>query len=236
MSHDRGMSIRRALVVAAAIAVPVSAVVVGGEIAGAANPRLGTGPAKHDSINCKAMGGTLSFSRPLKTAGYTTGASEVTTVRASLVSCTVAGPYHVIVKGGLVTGTLTSNPPSSTHPVGECVTGSTDETGALSTAWNPPPYLNAYPSVVHVKSVHVGTHAGYATFTIPGSVANAPTAGGSFAGPANTGAFDRLVAQTVLKVAGAGGIQAKCATTAGISSLAIHTETAPVVDPISLNS
>ena len=95
--------IRKLLVVASAIVIPMSVVAVSGGIASANT----TGPAAKDSIICKAITGTLHFNRPLNNTGYSSG-TIVTTVSATLSSCTVSGTYHVAVSKGVVTGTITS--------------------------------------------------------------------------------------------------------------------------------
>ena len=60
---------RKLIVVAAAIAMPVSIVAVSGGMAGASNPHT----AAADSVSCKGITGTLSFSPKLDAAGYKSG-------------------------------------------------------------------------------------------------------------------------------------------------------------------
>ena len=61
--------IRKLLVVAAAIAMPVSVVAVGGGIASASNPHT----AATDTITCKTLTGTLSFSPKIDRQGLHLG-------------------------------------------------------------------------------------------------------------------------------------------------------------------
>jgi len=75
--------IRKMLVVAAAIAMPVSAIAVSGGFAGAT-----TGSAATDTIVCKTITGTVTFSPKLTVAGYASGITT-TTVKAALGGCTV---------------------------------------------------------------------------------------------------------------------------------------------------
>ena len=78
--------IRKLLVIAAAIAMPVSIVAVSGGMANASSPHtVGT-----DKVTCKDLTGTLTFSPKLDKAGYKSG-SITTTVSASVSGCTVTG-------------------------------------------------------------------------------------------------------------------------------------------------
>jgi hypothetical protein len=217
--------IRKMLVIAAAIAMPVSVIAASGGVAGAAT----TGPAAADSIICTAITGTLHFNHPLNDTGYTSG-TIVTTVSASLSKCTVKGSTKETVSKGTVTGTLTSVAGTKAKPVGKCTSlvGSASETGTLSTAWAATPSLSAYPSKISVKSDTGGTHSGHGTFTIPGGVANGP-ATGSFGGAAKTGSADKTVAQTTLTTS---AILTACKK--GVSSLSITTDSA--APAVSLNS
>jgi len=218
--------IRKLLVVAAAIAMPVSVIAASGGVAGAAT----TGPAAADSIICKDITGTLTFNHKLNNTGYT-NVPIVTTVSATVSGCTVKGGKAETVTKGTVTGTITSATGTKAKPVGKCASlvGSATETGTLKTAWSATPTLSAYPSEVHVKSDLGGAHSGYGTFTIPGSVANSPSPTGSFGGAAKTGSADKSVAQTVLKES---VIATDCK--AGVSSLKITTDSA--ASAVSLNS
>ncbi len=216
--------IRKLLVVASAIVIPMSVVAVSGGIASANT----TGPAAKDSIICKAITGTLHFNRPLNNTGYSSG-TIVTTVSATLSSCTVSGTYHVAVSKGVVTGTITSAAGTSSHKIGKCASlvGSASETGALTTKWTSTPTVSS--SVIHVRSDLGGTHSGHGTFTIPGSVSNSPSPTGSFGGTLQTGSLDKSVAQTTLT---SGAILTACRS--GVSSLGITTDSA--ANAISLNS
>ena len=64
--------IRKLLVVAAAIAMPVSIVAVSGGMASASNPHT----AATDTASCKAITGTVKFSPKLDNTGYTSGHSR----------------------------------------------------------------------------------------------------------------------------------------------------------------
>lgn len=141
--------LRKLCVVAVAIAMPVGLIAATGEVAGAVT----TGPAAADSIVCHDVTGTLHFSRPLTTKGYTSGVI-VTTLSATLTDCATSGHYHV--KGltkGTTTGTFTSATGSTRSPIGSCASmvRSSKETGTLKSVWNTSA-LTAYPSKISVKS------------------------------------------------------------------------------------
>jgi hypothetical protein len=216
--------IRKLLIVASAVVIPMGVIAVSGGVASANT----SGPAAKDSIICKAITGTLHFNRPLNNTGYTSG-TIVTTVSATLSKCTATGSFKVTVSKGAVKGTITSSAGTKTKPVGKCASliGSATETGALTTAWTSTPSVPA--SVVHARSDLGGTHSGHGTFTIPGSVSNSPSPTGSFGGTAQTGSLDKSVAQTTLTTA---AILTACKS--GVSSLSITTDSA--ANAISLNS
>ncbi|MGD0394014.1 MAG: hypothetical protein ABSC41_15390 [Acidimicrobiales bacterium] len=211
--------IRKLLVVAAAIAMPVSVFAVSGGMASASNPHT----AASDTIKCTKLTGTVKFSPKLTDTGYTSGATT-TTVNVKLSGCTAAGSFKTKVSGGTVTGTIKGAAGTSSSPSGKCaaLTGSNTDAGKLTTKWTATP-ADA-PSVLTVKSVAGGTKSSHGTFTIPGTAKG--TATGSFLG-SNKGASDKTVAQTTETLT---QILASCAT--GLSSLAIETE--PGATPVTL--
>jgi hypothetical protein len=214
---------RKLLVVAAAIAMPVSAVAATGGIAGASNSHAGS--AATDTIVCKTITGTVTFSPKLTTKGYTSGATT-TTVKATLGGCTTGGTFKTTVKSGAVTGTIKGTAGTKASPSGTCgalLSKGINDSGTLSTKWTATP---AVPnSVLTIKSVAGGTKNNHGTFTIPGSTKG--SAAGSFEG-ANKGSGDKTVAQTTMTVS---ALATACSK--GISSLAIETE--PGVSAVSLN-
>jgi hypothetical protein len=206
--------IRKLLVVAAAIAMPVSAIAATGGLASASNPHT----AATDTIVCKDISGTVTFTPKEDSTGYT-NQSIKSTISARLTGCTTAGSTHEAVTLGVVTGSLTGTKGTVSKPAGKCsgLIGSSTDAGALSTKWSASP---AVPnSVLNVKSVTGGANSkGYGTFTIPGSVKG--TAIGSFEGT-DHGAKDKSVAQTVLK---ASALLTTCGSSSGLSKFSITQE------------
>jgi hypothetical protein len=212
--------IRKMLVIAAAIAMPVSVVAATGGLAGASAK---AGSAATDTITCTKLTGTVKFSPKLTDAGYTSGATT-TTVTATVSGCTAKGSFATKVTSGTVTGTIKGAAGTVSSPSGKCasLTGSNTDTGTLSTKWAAKP---AVPNtVLTVKSVSGGTKSSHGTFTIPGTTKG--SAAGSFEG-ANKGASDKTVAQTTDTVT-----QIFSACSSGVSSLAIETE--PGATPVTL--
>jgi hypothetical protein len=212
--------IRKMLVVAAAIAMPVSIIAVSGGMAGASSPH--TGSATTDTVSCTKIAGSVKFSPALTSKGYTDGVTT-TTVTATLSGCTAKGTYSVKVTGGSVTGTI-----KSTKGKGGTCTGlaakSITDAGTLTTKWTATP---AVPnSGLNIKSIAGGVKNNHGTFTIPGTTKG--TAAGSFQGT-NKGASDKTVAQTTDTTS---QLLTACGSSKGLSSLAIETE--PGVTPISL--
>ncbi|MGO8871719.1 MAG: hypothetical protein ACLQPH_10035 [Acidimicrobiales bacterium] len=202
--------IRRMLVVAAVIAMPVSVIAATGGIAGAVAKVNG----KPDTIICTKISGTATFKTPmhLSMSPFT----EVTTIKTTLSGCTTAGPNPVTVVSGAVSGTLTNT--AATGCVG-LLAGSTD-VGKLTTKWKTSGAMLAAPAstTIKVNSVAGGTNTvganTYGTFGIPGSTANGAP-GGPFQG-SDVGAGDSTHAATVLTQP---GIIAACNSAGGLKSL-----------------
>lgn len=213
--------LRKLLVIAAAIGLSISVVVVTAGIAGASNGRAGS--ASTDTITCAKITGTVSFSPKLTVKGYTSG-STTTTVRATVSGCTVKGAYMAKVTSGAVTATIKGVAGTAKSPSGTCggLTGSHTATGTVSTRWTATPVVPT--SVLTLKSIAGAIKSNHGTFVIPGSIKG--SAVGSFEG-ANKGASDKTVAQTSEAAS-----QLATACAAGISSLAIETE--PGVTPLTL--
>jgi hypothetical protein len=207
---------RKLLVVAAAIAMPVSIVAVSGGMAGASNPHT----AATDTLSCTKITGTVSFSPALTLKGYTSGVTT-TTVKATVTGCTAKGATTQKITSGTASGTI-----KSTKGKGGSCTGLTakaiSDAGALTIKWAGTPA--APSSVLNLKSVAGGTKNSHGTFTIPGTIKG--TATGSFLG-ANKGASDKTVAQTTETTT---QLAAACKT--GLKSLAIETE--PGAVPLTL--
>ena len=178
---------RKMLVVAAAIAMPVSIIAVSGGIAGASNPHAGS--ATTDTVSCTKIAGTVKFSPALTLKGYTSGVTT-TTVTATLTGCTAKGTFADKITSGAVTGTIKSTKGKGGTCGGLTATSITDA-GTLTTKWKA---SAATPnSGLGIKSIAGGVKSSHGTFTIPGKVKG--TASGSFQG-ANKGASDKTVAQT----------------------------------------
>jgi hypothetical protein len=208
--------IRKLLVVAAAIAMPVSAVAVSSGTASASSPHA---TAASDTIVCKDITGKVTFSPKEDTKGYV-GESVKSTISATLSGCTVSGPVKETVTKGTVTGSITGAKGTTKSPAGTCaglVAPSSTDTGTLTTKWTAS--VATPNSGLNVKSIAGGTtKSGYGYFDIPGSVKG--TANGSFLGT-NKGASDKSVSQTKLK---ASAIATTCFSSSGLSSIAITTE------------
>jgi hypothetical protein len=197
-------------VVAAAIAMPVSIVAVGGGIASASNPHtVGT-----DTIACKTLTGSLSFSPKIDAKGYTSGTVK-TKVAATVSGCTVKGSTADTVSKGVVSGTLTGTAGTTAKPAGQCTGLATGgvETGTLTIKWTAS--STTAPSLLGVKSTKAGSVGGHGTFTIPGTTKG--TASGSFLG-SNKGASDTSTSEASLATSSLGATCLK----SGLTSLKIQ--------------
>jgi len=198
---------RKILVVAAAIAMPVSVVAVSGGIAGAAKaPSAAT-----DTATCTGITATVNFSIPLTNAGVTSG-TETTTLSGSYTGCSAAGSFAQTISTGSISGSFTSKAGSAKHPAALCggLVGSTKEKGTITTSWTGSSPAAA-DTVTTVKSITGGVAGGHGTFSVVGKYK------GSFGG-ADKGKSSTNTAQTVETVA---TLSSECAG-AGISTLHIE--------------
>jgi hypothetical protein len=207
--------IRKMLVVAAAIAMPVSVVAVTGGLAGASNPHT----AASDSIACANLTGKLTFTPALSTKGHTSG-SEKVGVSATVTGCKVTGG-GVTVSKGVVSGTLTGSPGTAKSPSGTCIglaAKSNVDVGTLKITWTGTGSPGT--STLMVKSVAGSTTGsaatGHGVFTIPGTTKS--IASGSFVGT-DKGGKDKSVAETAESP---GNILKNCSK--GIPNLVIQAE------------
>lgn len=224
MSNSLRLPLGKISAFAAAAVIAGGVIVAGGATATAANPHSS---AANDSLVCKNVTGTISFSPKLTSTGYTSGAIH-TTIHATVSHCTVTGAFHTTVTKGTVSGMIVGAAGTSTQPSGTCtgLLGSIKDVGRLTTTWTATP--SDPDSVLNVRSVLVT----FPTWRIPGSMSNsAPT--GSFRGTAGTGLQDKVYAKTVLT---SPAYEADCNRT-GITSLAIETDSGPPAEnALSLNS
>jgi hypothetical protein len=219
--------IRKMLVVAAAIAMPVSVIAVSGGVAGAKTP---TGAAA-DTIHCTTESATVNLNPPLTPAGKTTGSpahDTITSSSGSVSGCTVTKtPTGVALSG--VTGTITGSiyakkAPSVKHPGSQCVgllgTSKEAKTSTITIKWTDPAN-NVIPStVVSIKEVIGGSSGSpaHGTFNITGKLA------GSFLG-LDKGKSSSLAAETVDTTA---ALTAECTPSPGIASVAIMANAAGI--------
>jgi hypothetical protein len=206
--------IRKMLVIAAAVAIPVGVIAGTGGLATAAS----SATAASDTATCSAIAGTVTFSPKLDKAGYKSG--HITTkITATLTGCKAAGSTKITLSKGAVTGTIVGATGTNSKPTGTCtgLAGNSVDTGTLTIKWTASPTTAS--SLLNIKSVSGGTASGHGTFTIPGTTKG--TASGSFLG-ANKGASDKSIAETSLT---ASSILTTCESS-GISSLKIQTEPA----------
>jgi hypothetical protein len=212
--HSRRFSVRKLLSVAAAIAMPISVIAIGGGVASASNPHS----AASDTIICKDLTGTLTFTPKIDATGYTSGAIKAT-VSTTVSGCTVKGPTPETVTKGTVTGSITGPAGTKSAPSGKCtsLTKGGLENGTLTTKWTAS--VATPNSVVVVKSDKTGTAGTHGTITLPGTVKGSAT--GSFLGT-NHGASDTTTAEAS---ATSSALATQCLSKSGLPSLKIQNET-----------
>jgi hypothetical protein len=186
--------IRKMLVVAVAIAMPVSVIALTGATAGAKK-----GPsAATDTAVCNTITGTVTFSIPLTNAGNTTGGVETSTVNATVSGCTASGAFGVSGLSGTISGTFAGKAGSAKHPSAQCtgLLGTSKNKGTVTTNWSSTPAVP--PTTITVKTVTGGTDGPNAQFSLNGKFK------GSFGG-ADKGKTSKSTSDTVETVAGLAG-------------------------------
>jgi hypothetical protein len=202
--------IRKMLVIAAAVAMPVSVIAMTAGPAGAAS----TVNATNYTVSCTGITAKATFSPALTTLGSTPGV-ETTKIAGTASGCTVTptlGGTAVHVKKATISGTITN--PTSSHTCTGLETATT-ETGSLKVKWTTTPKLSTTTSVVKPTTVTGAVGADlHATFAIAfGTGATGPFQG------SDGGISSTTNAETVL---GGPAINAQCATTAGLTTLGIQ--------------
>lgn len=217
--------IRKMLVIAAAIAMPVSVIAVGAT-SGVAGAKAPTGAAD-DSIHCTTEAATVNLNPPLTPAGVTTGSPAKTTITSSTGSisgCTVTkGTTGVALTG--VTGTITGSifakkAPSAKHPGSQCTgllgTSKEAKTSTIVIKWTDPANNVIPETLVSIKEVVGGTTGTHGSFNISGKLS------GSFLS-SDKGKSSNLAAETVQTVS---TLSAECTPSPGITSVDIQATSA----------
>jgi hypothetical protein len=212
--------IRKLLVVVAAIAIPVGGLA---GIAGASSPH--TNAYTSDKVSCTKISGTISFSIPLTSGGFTSGShTQKTTISASESGCTVktiAGGAVATGVSGKVSGTLTQTSTGSvSKPADSCggLAGVSPESGAFTVAWKKGSAAEGTTTLTLKGDTGAaatsGPAKGHATFTV-----NLKSVAGDFSSKGTTGAkVEAETAKTTVQILTACG---KTAAT-GIKSLGIQ--------------
>jgi hypothetical protein len=217
--------IRKLLLVAAAVAMPVGMIAGTADVAGATVIVVTTNTA-----SCNAIAGTLTFSHPLSTAGVSLAPGGTYTLKtkvvATLTKCTTNKAAMVITKGS-VTGTIsqtTHNTGTTPIKVATCtgLEGAQTITAPLTTKWTVKAPSTVAPTVSHFNqfvggTAIIGTTA-YGTFTLPGA-GGITSSTGSFEGT-DHGASNVTNARTVLT---AGALLTACNKSTGVPSLKVTT-------------
>jgi hypothetical protein len=214
--------IRKMLVIAAAIAVPVSVVAATGGVAGA---KGATGVAA-DTLHCTTEQTVATFSIPFSSTGVTSG-QQMTTISGTISNCTVSGATPVAgTVTGTISGTLISGKPASAkHPAGVCSSlangVTTKEKGPLTVTWSDSSdaAVNGMHSVTNVKNIVGGTITVggtlYGAFTVNGKAAKTNLFQGTDKGKSS-------VASSMTDVAGT-TLLAQCLSS-GLSSISLQAQ------------
>jgi hypothetical protein len=206
--------IRKMLVVAAAAAMPITAIAATGGFAAAAAPKI---DATHYTVSCTKITATAKFTPALSTAGAPVS-NQATAIKGSASGCTAtpsAGGAAVTVVSAAISGTI--NDASSNHQCTGLLTPTT-ETGSLTIKWKTTQKLVSGTSVVNPGTVTGGAGGdGHATFTLGFNAATS----GPFQGT-DSGVSSSTDAETTTTV---GAINGLCGGKKGLKSIAIVQDT-----------
>jgi hypothetical protein len=200
--------IRKMLVIAAAVAIPVSMVAATGGVSGASSTVTPIN-ASGRHVSCTGGAATAGFSPALHLVASTTSSPEVTKIKGTLAGCTVTGTPTITITSAAIKGTIT-NALSNHGCVG--LVGPTTETGNLTVTWKTVQKLVSKTSVLTAASV-LGAAGGdgHGTFSISFSAAT-----GSFSGNVGTDSTDNETVPTSAALLGT------CNTKSGLKSLAVQ--------------
>jgi hypothetical protein len=179
--------VKKLLLTAAAVAMPIGLVCASGGAAQAAAPKVNVSNA---TISCTAVTGSAKFSPALNLTG---GNPENTSVKLAVSGCTVSGVSGVVIASGKGSGVLHSASNLATN-----LLGPTAVTGSVGIKWKTSTGKLSFPtSTVTVSVVTGGTPSdGYASLAI---TAGNATVSNDFAGT-DGGASSTMYAETTQTV------------------------------------
>ncbi|MBF6555268.1 MAG: hypothetical protein IVW52_03740 [Acidimicrobiales bacterium] len=227
--------IRKMLLIAAAVAMPVGLIAATAGTAGAAKVLDPT--AAPSTANCTLSGGTITFKTPIgivTAGGYQAPLKnkgqkiKIAGVNLSCTSSDVTGPFT-----GVASGKITSTNPGNTPEQEYSCTGLLGVqpgpggtlTGSLKIKWTPPfgqSFAGGKKTATAISSIGGGVDGGgHGTFTIPGNPGTGSSTGsfpGSDAGASGT--------STDATADTEGQLAAQCQSSGGLSSINLGSGTA----------
>jgi len=198
---------KKLLLTAAAVAMPVGLVAGTAAIAGAAGPAT---DVSHATITCTTVTGGLKFAPALTAAG---GQPLNTNVKLAISGCTVSGVAGVTVSAGKGAGVLHGANNSAT-----ALAGTTTVTGQINVKWTSNVKLTSKMSTLTVTATTGGTSGSYAFISIGSSQA---TVTGDFAGT-DSGTTPAMYVESTQTISTLGGELVPPAK--GIKALTIGTD------------
>jgi hypothetical protein len=229
MSHIRRRSFGKVLLLAAVVAVPLTAISASTEVGATTVPV----DATNYTMNCSSVSGTMKFSPSYRTfhEGVFAAGSYTTTVRARLSGCTAtptAGGAPISVSSGKVTGSFVSVTDGSCFDTDyvEVAPGflipewypllypdNPTGPGQLTTSWRTSPKLSSGNTVTTVNSALGGTAGSEALFAIPSALPD--QSAGSFSGT-DGGASSLMSTEAPLA-----GLTTACASRNGLKGIRV---------------
>ncbi len=225
--------IRKMLMVAAAVAMPLGIVAATAGTASAATVTDATGaPA---TANCTSSGGSLTFKYGIGLAGGsyvfpTKNKGNQISVTGVTLTCTspaVTGSFTGAVSGKIKTSNPTETPAQAYACTGlsgvDPAPGGT-VTGSLKVKWSAPTgqkFGGGSKSTIAVTSILGGTSGGFGTFTVPGNPGTGSIVG-SFPG-SDGGASGTTTSTTAQSEAALAG---QCLAAGGLTTISLGSGTA----------
>ena len=142
---------KKIMLAAAAVAMPIGIMAATTGIAGAGAPKTDVGTA---TITCSTVTGGLKFAPALTAAG---GQPENTNVKLAVSGCTVSGVAGVTISAGKGTGVL-----HSANNGAAALAGTTAVTGQIIIKWTSNVKLTSKESTLTVTAITGGVSGSYA--------------------------------------------------------------------------
>ncbi len=198
---------KKLLLTAAAVAMPLGAIAGTASVAGAGAPKV---DVTHATVDCTGVTGSAKFAPSLTLTGTS---PEKTSIKLALSGCTVSGVPGVTISAGSGSGTLHSATNSAA-----ALLGPTAVTGSVKIKWTSNVKLTNKDSTVTITVITGGTPSdNYASLAV---LSGDSSVAGDFAG-SDLGATSTMYTETMQDVT---TLATEAASRPGLKSITLGTD------------